>query len=129
MGGRKWSAALRVILAAGTMSTLRLLFAGSSEPGGLNPMPSFGRTFGGNGDFIGAWFENLAQPPMFETVPVLGRFKVDGQDVPFTGMWALAGIDTVPLVPGWKRNWRRQLHSLGWERTRERRRQGTRRGA
>ena len=76
------------------MSTLRLLFAGSSEPGGLSPMPSLGRTFGGNGDFIGAWFKNSAQPPMFETAPVLGRFKVDGQDIPFTGMWALAGIDT-----------------------------------
>jgi cholesterol oxidase len=30
----------RVILAAGTMNTLRLLFASSVEPGGLSPMPS-----------------------------------------------------------------------------------------
>ncbi len=93
----------RLILAAGTMSTLRLLFAGSSEPGGLNRMPSLGRTFGGNGDFIGALFKKSAQPPMFETAPVRGRFKVDGQDIPFLGMWALAGIDSVPLLPGWKK--------------------------
>lgn len=93
----------RVILAAGTMNTLKLLFASSVEPGGLSPMPSLGRTFGGNGDFIGAWFKKSAQPPMFETAPVLGRFKVDGQDTPFIGMWALAGIDTVPLLPGLKR--------------------------
>ncbi|HTF34555.1 MAG TPA: GMC oxidoreductase [Myxococcota bacterium] len=93
----------RVILAAGTMNTLQLLFTSRLGPDGLNPMPSLGRTFGGNGDFIGAWFKNSAQPPLFETAPVLGRFKVDGQDTPFVGMWALAGIDTVPLLPGWKK--------------------------
>ena len=76
----------RVILAAGTMNTLRLLFAGSLEPGGLRPMPSLGRTFGGNGDLLGAWFKKSAQPPMFESAPVLGRFKVDGQDTPFVVM-------------------------------------------
>ena len=82
----------RVILAAGTMNTVRLLFASSSESAGLSPMPSLGRTFGGNGDFIGAWFKNSAEPPLFKSAPVLGRFKVDGQDTPFMGMWALAGI-------------------------------------
>jgi cholesterol oxidase len=95
--------AKRVILAAGTMNTLKLLFASSLESDGLKPMPSLGRTFGGNGDFIGAWFKKSAEPPMFEAAPVLGRFKVDRKDIPFTGMWALAGIGTVPLLPGWKK--------------------------
>jgi cholesterol oxidase len=93
----------RVILAAGTMNTLRLLFASSSEAAGLSPMPSLGRTFGGNGDLIGAWFKTSAEPPLFKSAPVLGRFKVDGQDAPFTGMWALAGIDTMPLPSGVRR--------------------------
>jgi len=93
----------RLILAAGTMNTLRLLFAGSSESGGLSQMPSLGRTFGGNGDLIGAWFKNSAEPPLFKSAPVLGRFKVDGQETPFTGMWALAGMDTMPLPSGLKR--------------------------
>jgi cholesterol oxidase len=90
----------RVILAAGTMSTLRLLFASSAEPAGLSPMPSLGRTFGGNGDLIGLWFKNSAQPSMLESAPVLGRFEVDGQDQPFLGMWAMPGIETLPLPPG-----------------------------
>ena len=81
--------AKRVILAAGTMNTLKLLFASSAEPGGLNPMPSLGRTFGGNGDLFGAWFKDFAQPPMFETVPMLGSFKLDQRDVAFV---ALAGL-------------------------------------
>ena len=81
----------RVILAAGTMNTLRLLFASSVEPGGLSPMPSLGRTFGGNGDLFGAWFKDVARPSMFESAPVLGRFKVDGQDIPFEGFGGLPG--------------------------------------
>jgi cholesterol oxidase len=56
-----------VILAAGTMNTLRLLFASSLEPSGLSPMPSLGRTFGGNGDLFGAWFKDSAQPSVFES--------------------------------------------------------------
>jgi cholesterol oxidase len=87
----------RVILAAGTMNTLRLLFASALEPGGLNPMPSLGRTFGGNGDLFGAWFKESAQPSTFEAAPILGRFKVDGRDTPFVGMGGMPGIDTLPL--------------------------------
>jgi cholesterol oxidase len=92
----------RVILAAGTMNTLRLLFASSLEPGGLNPMPSLGRTFGGNGDLFGAWFKESAQPSTFEATPILGRFKVDGRDMPFVGMGGMPGVDTLPLLP-WKK--------------------------
>ena len=71
--------AKRVILAAGTMNTLKLLFASSAEPGGLSPMPSLGRTFGGNGDLIGAWFKDFAQPPMFEAAPMLGASSWIGE--------------------------------------------------
>jgi cholesterol oxidase len=105
--------AKRIILAAGTLSTLRLLFASSSEPGGLMPMPSLGRTFGGNGDLIGAWFKNSVEPPMFESAPVLGRFKVDGQDVPFFGMWAMSGIETLPLLPGMKKKLAKTVPIVG----------------
>ncbi len=88
--------AKRVILAAGTMNTLRLLFA-SLKAGGLNAMPSLGRTFGGNGDLFGAWFKESAQPPTFYSAPVLGRIKLDGQDIPFVGLAGLPGFDTLPL--------------------------------
>jgi cholesterol oxidase len=103
----------RVILAAGTMNTLRLLFASSVEPGGLSPMPSLGRTFGGNGDLFGAWFKNAAQPSMFESAPVLGRFKVDGQDIPYVGLGGMPGIDTLPLPPGWKRKLAKTVPVIG----------------
>jgi cholesterol oxidase len=103
----------RIILAAGTMNTLYLLFVSSLEPGGLNPMPSLGRTFGGNGDFIGAWFKKSAETPVFESAPVLGRFNVDEQDTPFMGMWAMPGIDTVPLIPGWKKKLAKTIPLIG----------------
>jgi cholesterol oxidase len=96
-GQREVVRSKRIILAAGTMNTLRLLFVSSSEPGGLNTMPSLGRTFGGNGDLFGAWFKDSAQPSTFESAPILGRFKVDGRDTPFVGMGGMPGIDTLPL--------------------------------
>jgi|HubBroStandDraft_4_1064222.scaffolds.fasta_scaffold11240_2 cholesterol oxidase len=105
--------AKRVILAAGTMSTLRLLFAGSAEPGGLNPMPSLGRTFGGNGDLIGAWFKNSVEPSMLEAAPVLGQFTVAGRDVPFVGMWAMPGIETLPLPPGARKKLAKTVPLIG----------------
>jgi cholesterol oxidase len=89
--------AKRIILAAGTMNKLRLLFASSLLPGGLNLMPSLGRTFGGNGDLFGAWFKEVANPSTFESAPILGRFKVDGRDKPFLVMAGLPGFDTIPL--------------------------------
>jgi cholesterol oxidase len=95
--------AKRVILAAGTMNTLRLLFASSSGPGGLSPMPSLGRTFGGNGDLFGAWLKHSAHPPLFVSAPVLGRFTVAGEDVPFVGLGGLPGVDTLPLPVGKKK--------------------------
>jgi cholesterol oxidase len=105
--------AKRVILAAGTMNTLKLLFASSIEPGGLSPMPSLGRTFGGNGDLFGAWFKDSAKPPMFETAPVLGLFKLDGRDVPFVGLAGLPGVDTLPLPPFVKRKLGKTVPILG----------------
>jgi cholesterol oxidase len=97
-GGQKEVArSKRIILAAGTMNTMRLLFVSSSEPGGLAPMPSLGRAFGGNGDLFGAWFKESAQPSTFEAAPILGRFKVDGRETPFVGMGGMPGIDTLPL--------------------------------
>jgi cholesterol oxidase len=89
--------AKRVILAAGTMNTLKLLFASSAEPGGLSPMPSLGRTFGGNGDLIGAWFKDSAQPSMFDAPPMLGSIKLDRRDAPFIALAGLPGVDTLPL--------------------------------
>jgi cholesterol oxidase len=96
-GHKELVRAKRVILAAGTMNTLRLLFACSLRPGGLNSMPSLGRPFGGNGDLFGAWFKDSAQPSTFQATPILGRFKVDGQEIPYVGLGGMPGVDTLPL--------------------------------
>jgi cholesterol oxidase len=87
----------RVILAAGTINTLRLLFINSEPSGGLNPMPRLGKTFGGNGDFLSVWHRDANCPDMFHSPPCLGRFLADGQESPFMVLGGLAGIDTLPL--------------------------------
>ena len=62
-------------------------------------MPSLGRTFGGNGDLVGAWFKDSAEPVTFTSPPVLGRFNVDGLGVPFTGIGGLPLWRSLPLPP------------------------------
>lgn len=91
--------AQRVVLAAGTLNTLRLLHASAALADGLTPMPTLGRGFGANGDLIGLWFKQSTQPSMFESPPLLGQFEVDGNDIPCVTLAGLPGFDTLPL-PG-----------------------------
>jgi cholesterol oxidase len=100
--------AKRVVLAAGTMNTLRLLFEGQRR-NDLAVMPSLGSTFGGNGDAIGVCFKNSAGPATLPAPPVLGQFRVDGADSPFFGLAAGCGLDTLPL-PRWAK--RRLEHMM-----------------
>ena len=99
--------AQRVVLAAGTMNTLRLLFDGQQR-GDLAAMPSLGATFGGNGDEIGVCFKNSADLPTLPALPVLGQFTVDEAHSPFFGLASASGLDTLPL-PRWVQ---RRLHRL-----------------
>ncbi len=92
----------KVILAAGTLNTLRLLFSAQARHD-LQAMPSLGRTVGGNGDFFGVWERPAAEPPTFNAPPVLGRFLLDGADSPFTIMAGTAGLDTLPLPSALRR--------------------------
>ena len=95
--------ARRVILAAGTMNTFRLLAISSRLENGLRPMPQLGQTFGGNGDFVGVWHKGSDRPNVFETPPLLGRFTADAKDAPFIGMIGYCGVDTLPLTRRVKR--------------------------
>jgi cholesterol oxidase len=99
--------ARRVIVAAGTMNTLRLLFKSSTAPDGLAPMPALGRTFGANGDLVGAWCAGGEQVSSFNSPPSLGAFEVEGHDSPTFGMGGLPGIDTLPLTALLKRQLKR----------------------
>lgn len=87
-----------VILAAGTLNTLRLLFA-SRERGGLGPMPALGRGFSGNGDQAGLWWLNQDRD-LTGGAPAQGRFELAGYpDCPNLTRFGLNGIDGIP-VPG-----------------------------
>jgi cholesterol oxidase len=98
-GERQVARAARVVAAAGTMNTLRLLFVSSGGARALAPMPSLGRTFGANGDLLGAWFRRPGAISSFRSPPSLGAFTVDGHDAPVFGLGGLPGVDTLPL-PG-----------------------------
>ena len=89
--------AKRVVLAAGCLNTVRLLFASSSLPDGLKRMPSLGRNFGANGDLIGFW--NRKSPPLssFTSTPSQGAFAVAGHTAPSYGMGGFAGFETLPI--------------------------------
>lgn len=94
--------AKRVVLAAGTMNTLRLLFDGQRR-NDLAVMPSLGNTFGGNGDALGVYFKNSAGPSTLHAPPFLGQFRVDDAESPFFGLAAGCGLETLPLPSRVKR--------------------------
>ncbi len=84
-----------VIIAAGTMNTMRLLMA-SRETGGLGSIPALGTGFGTNGDCVAKWQVNdtPARDGCLGT-PVHGRVKINGYE---EGLYVLlAGAETPPL--------------------------------
>ena len=89
----------KVVLAAGDLNTLRLLFASSRGPQALHAMPSLGQRFGANGDLAGLWFKKSTRPSMFNSAPFLGQFDVDGATTPCLVLASLPGVDSLPL-PG-----------------------------
>ena len=99
-GGAETVLAKRVVLAAGTLNTLRLLFTSAGRGNGLAAMPSLGRRFGANGDLLGAWLRKNASGSSFNAPPCLGAFTVDGHEAPMLAMASLAGLDAFPL-PQW----------------------------
>jgi cholesterol oxidase len=90
--------AARVVMAAGTLNTVRLLFA-SSGAGGLASMPALGKGFFANGDLLGAWIQPAGSRSSFRSAPIYGTIDVAGVDVSPLGVGGLAGFDSWPL-PG-----------------------------
>ena len=105
--------AKRVVLAAGTMNTLRLLFAGSRSPGGLAPMPALGQRFGANCDLMGAWMRKPGAWSSFSSTPSIGSFAVSGIDTPEFGMGGFPGLDSLPLPAFVKRRLARWIFIYG----------------
>ena len=98
-GTHQYVCARRVVLAAGTLNTMRLLFAAARQSGGLAPMPALGRRFFANGDLAAAWLRTSAPVSSFNSTPSQGEFTVDGHESQTFGFGGLPGIETLPL-PG-----------------------------
>jgi cholesterol oxidase len=98
-GVRETAVAPQVVMAAGTLNTLRLLFSGSSSTDGLAPMPALGRGFFGNGDLVGAWIKPSVSVPSFHSAGAQGALSVAGHEEKPIGVGGLPGFDSWPL-PG-----------------------------
>jgi cholesterol oxidase len=98
-GTHQYICARRVVLAAGTLNTTRLLFAAARRTDGLAPMPALGRGFFANGDLAAAWSRGSAPVSSFNSTPSLGEFTVEGHESQTFGFGGLPGLETLPL-PG-----------------------------
>lgn len=96
-GSYRHLAAPRLLLAAGTLNTLRLLFAARAR-GSIDGLPALGKGFGGNGDVIGYWACRDKNADYSMGPPCHGRFVVPGMspDIMLTSL-GINGIDDLPL--------------------------------
>lgn len=97
LGGINRFHAPRVVLAAGTMNSIKVLFA-SREAGGVNPIQCLGRGFGTNGDCLGAWIPGAPYIDSRQGSPIHGRLKVPGHP---QGVNLIIGGMDVPPLPAW----------------------------
>lgn len=97
-----------VILAAGGLSSVRLLLRSRDQARGLTGMPRLGLGFGGNGDYFGLWKEN-SDKDLSKGMPIGSPFRL--KDSPNQSVLvlraAIQGIDSVPM-PGPLRRWLRR---------------------
>lgn len=119
---RQLSAA-RVVLAAGTLNTLRLLFR-SRALGGLRGMPALGLGFGGNGDVPAYWALNEDGADFSTGTPCHGRFALrdphSGGPATLPGClpadlttYGLNGIARIPMPAFLRRRLQRDLILVG----------------
>ena len=96
-GTHEYVRAGQLVLAAGTLNSMRLLFSAARQPDGLAPMPALGRSFFANGDLVGAWVNPSAPVSSFRSATSFGEFTVDGYESKTFGIGGLAGFETWPL--------------------------------
>lgn len=89
--------ARRLVLAAGTLNTLRLLFA-SRARGSLRGMPALGHGLSGNGDVPAWWPLQSPERDYTRGTPCHGRFALDPAEPHYMlTRFGFNGIDAVPL--------------------------------
>jgi len=74
-------AASKLIVAAGTMNTLKLLLQSRDREQGLDGMPMLGRHFGGNGDYSAYWRHYNNDTDLSTGLPVRGRVLLSDPDL------------------------------------------------
>jgi cholesterol oxidase len=89
--------AAHVVLAAGTLNTLRILLRSRDGARTLAGMPNLGRRFGCNGDFMG-WWDQSEWGDLSAGLPARGPFRARTlADAPVLGGGAFPSIDSYPL--------------------------------
>lgn len=94
----------RLIMGAGTLNTLRLLFA-ARQRGNVDALSALGLNFGGNGDSLAYWALKDRNTDYSTGTPCHGRFVIrDQQDCPNLTTYGLSGVDHL-LLPNNARQW------------------------
>ena len=87
-----------VIVAAGTLNTLRILFHSRDGVGGLAGMPRLGYRFGTNGDMMGFWDYNEPGTDLSVGLPTAGGIRLKAaQNPPMIGGGGFPSVDSYPL--------------------------------
>jgi cholesterol oxidase len=101
----------RVIVAAGTLNTLKLLFA-SRARGSLQGMPALGMGIGGNGDVPAYWPCNDTGRDYSLGTPCHGRFALEDRATDLT-RYGLNGVDGIPMPASLRARLKRDLVLVG----------------
>ena len=117
-GAHRTMTAARVILAAGALNTLKLLFASRSN-GSLKGMAALGLGIGGNGDLIGYWPLNDKGRDYSLGTPCHGRFRLPGRGVqPLLTRFSFNGVDGIPMPGALRARLKRDVLLVGMGRDR-----------
>ncbi len=108
-GVKESMAADHVIVAAGTMNTLRLLLHSRDTVGGLQGMANLGKRFGANGDMRGFWDLNEPGSDYTTGLPSKGGFVLRNAPEPRSpiGRNNLPSIDAYPIPKSWRERLKR----------------------
>lgn len=108
----------RVLLAAGTINTLRILLRSRDENHGLRGMPALGKRFGTNTDMIATWGVDRLDQNFMEGLPCHGEIglkePVDEADELYLLQVGLVGFQHAKLPPVLIRYFRNNLILVGF---------------